>query len=320
MIKKIELLNFQGHKDSGIEFSDGFNLILGSSNHGKSSIIRAIEWVRKNRPRGTDFINYDSDSMEVKIFTGESTFVSRKRGSKDSGQYEVSIDGSSEVFSFSGNDVPEAVTELLGLSDLNVQSQLDLHYLILDTPGRAAGEVNTLTKLDKLTGALDKLKEKKTKIHREISDVQDDIEGLHKILDSDVENMISELRDVHTDIAKLEARIESDQDTIIEVRSVISELEYSKKNIGRFSGLVELDKILFELMELSATDSEERATFDAIQGIVSNYEDVWDGIKQCERDLDDYSNQIMDIKRNMKECPYCGNGLDKNSRAKLLGG
>ena len=57
MIKRITLKNFESHEDSTIEFSDGLNLIIGQSNQGKSSIVRALAMVVANR--------FDRDSVRT---------------------------------------------------------------------------------------------------------------------------------------------------------------------------------------------------------------------------------------------------------------
>lgn len=48
MISKITIRNFQTHKKSELEFTDGVNLIVGSSDNGKSSVIRAFRWLAEN--------------------------------------------------------------------------------------------------------------------------------------------------------------------------------------------------------------------------------------------------------------------------------
>ena len=55
MIRSLTVRNFQSHKDTTIEFHPGFNAIVGSSDKGKSVLLRAIAWVAYNRPRGEDF-------------------------------------------------------------------------------------------------------------------------------------------------------------------------------------------------------------------------------------------------------------------------
>ena len=37
-IKKIDLINFQSHKFTSLDFADGLNVIVGPSDNGKTSI------------------------------------------------------------------------------------------------------------------------------------------------------------------------------------------------------------------------------------------------------------------------------------------
>jgi ABC-type transporter Mla maintaining outer membrane lipid asymmetry ATPase subunit MlaF len=51
-IKKLIIENFQSHKYTEVDFSEGFNIIFGPSDYGKSAIIRALRWVLYNEPGG----------------------------------------------------------------------------------------------------------------------------------------------------------------------------------------------------------------------------------------------------------------------------
>lgn len=55
-VKSIDIENFQSHENTHIDFDMGLNIIIGESNNGKSSILRAMDWVVDNQPLGTDFI------------------------------------------------------------------------------------------------------------------------------------------------------------------------------------------------------------------------------------------------------------------------
>lgn len=52
MIKSIELKNIQSHENTRLDFDKGINVIVGSSNNGKSAILRGLYWARYNRPLG----------------------------------------------------------------------------------------------------------------------------------------------------------------------------------------------------------------------------------------------------------------------------
>ena len=58
MIKSLELFNFQSHAHTLIEFSDGVNIISGTSDSGKSAILRALRWVIRNEPSGLGVVSW----------------------------------------------------------------------------------------------------------------------------------------------------------------------------------------------------------------------------------------------------------------------
>ena len=65
MIQSIRLINFQSHKDSFIEFSPNDTVLIGTSNSGKTAVLRALDWILKNRPLGTSFIRHGASECVV---------------------------------------------------------------------------------------------------------------------------------------------------------------------------------------------------------------------------------------------------------------
>ena len=61
MIKRVTLYNFESHEDTTITFNENLNLIVGISNSGKSSLIRAMgvvvnnNWTKDMVRTGCDF-------------------------------------------------------------------------------------------------------------------------------------------------------------------------------------------------------------------------------------------------------------------------
>lgn len=153
MIKNIHLQNFQGHRDTELKFSQGVNVIAGQSDAGKSSVIRALWWVFKNRPRGAGeqfrYRNANSkDEVSVSIELEEGTVKRFRKGSVNG--YEV--DGEQLVAVRS--DVPTEVSNLLNLDDHNVQTQHQPYFLISDSAGDVARKLNSVCGLDIIDACL----------------------------------------------------------------------------------------------------------------------------------------------------------------------
>lgn len=179
MIKKIRIQNFQSHKDSTIEFSDKDTVIVGSSDSGKSAVLRALEFVRANRPLGTSFIRTGANApcrVELTVSKNGQDIVIVHQKTTKANTYTVN----GEEYTAIGSDVPDSVKELLNLTDINVQKQLDQHFLVLDSPGKVAGYINSITKLEDadmvqtiLNRRIRESNQKQEDIKNEIRDVQE---------------------------------------------------------------------------------------------------------------------------------------------------
>ena len=91
IINKLEIINFGKFKNKTIEFCDGFNVVLGNNEAGKSTVIDFIYAMlygfgekRGTLPLREKYIPWDSSYCEGKIFLtlddGEKIFVYRRTG------------------------------------------------------------------------------------------------------------------------------------------------------------------------------------------------------------------------------------------------
>ena len=144
MIRKVAIQNFQIHKQTVLEFKEGMNVIAGSSDNGKSSIIRAIRWVLMNRPTGFAFHTHGAkDDTAVCLVFGDYECVTRQKGEKNSGGYHHR----DKTYAALRTDVPPEIERVLNLSDINIQSQHDPYFLLQDSPGEVAKKLNVVAGL-----------------------------------------------------------------------------------------------------------------------------------------------------------------------------
>ena len=103
---RVHIKNFQSIKDSGIEV-EGFTVVTGSNNRGKSALMRAIHGVFTNT-KGTSFVRRGTDysSVELEFDSGEK--VRWEKGPKIKPRYILN-DGEPI---HSGRDVPPEVAAL----------------------------------------------------------------------------------------------------------------------------------------------------------------------------------------------------------------
>lgn len=146
MLEKLELTNFQGHIHSVLEFSKGVNVIIGESDEGKSSIIRAIEYLGLNSPSKNNYKNRkckDKDLMQI-AGTFNGTLVKRLK-SKTINQYQINDE---KPFKAIKTELPNEVQQIMNLKDINIQSQSDAYFMLNLTPGQVAKKINKVVNLE----------------------------------------------------------------------------------------------------------------------------------------------------------------------------
>jgi len=152
MIKSLAIHNFQSHEKSYLKFHPGVNVIVGSSDSGKTAIIRALRWIVWNRPSGDAIRSYWGGDTFA-ILETEDGFVWRHKGKID--KYELkAYDKNSLVFKAFGTSVPEEISKFLNINEINLQMQLDSPFLLSNSSGEVAQYFNRVARLDKIDTGL----------------------------------------------------------------------------------------------------------------------------------------------------------------------
>lgn len=151
MLSKLLLQNFQSHRHSELDLDPGVNVIIGSSDSGKTAIIRALRWLITNRPLGNEFQSDWGGETFVTVEIKEGDQITRKQNEK--GNDKTYIINKTELTAF-GTDVPDDVSKILNIDEINLQSQLDSPFLLTESPGNVAQHFNKIAKLDKIDTGL----------------------------------------------------------------------------------------------------------------------------------------------------------------------
>lgn len=199
MISKIILHNFQSHAHSEISFSEGITSIIGESDHGKTAILRAFQWVWKNRPTGVDFVSHWAteadnagnliltDTCYVIVVFKDNKYVTRERGGVFNGYKIGSVVKEeyieNQVFGKIGTGVPFAVSDLFNMEDVNIQNQHDSMFLLSETGQDVARFFNKLIKLDKGDTALSLSESRKRGFKKLVTETELEIEETQEFLD-----------------------------------------------------------------------------------------------------------------------------------------
>jgi len=170
MLQKLTIQDFQSHKSTVVELVSGVNVFVGSSDAGKTAILRSIYWILKNRPLGEGFIHHGSNEVAVKTVWGKedkNLDVGRKRN-KTENLYSLS---GYEDFTAFGTSPPKEVLEAINLSDINLQRQFSPYFLVMDSPGVVAKYIKSATglaEIDRITEIVSsKVRKNKAELTRE---------------------------------------------------------------------------------------------------------------------------------------------------------
>jgi DNA repair protein SbcC/Rad50 len=142
-LKQLTIKNFQSHKHSVIDLSNGLNVFMGQSRQGKTASVRALRWVVQNQPQGTAFIRSGETDCEVTVETAEGEVIVRKRTPSFNGY----IVNGKELKAMK-SQVPEEVRAVLGMTDLNWQFEHDGPFLLNETSGEVARRLNEIADLN----------------------------------------------------------------------------------------------------------------------------------------------------------------------------
>ena len=214
MIKSIELENFQLHKNTIINFDEGINALIGMSSAGKSTVLRALRWVRENRPSGNSIVSFSNRDKKGGPVNDTSVTITMDDGSVIKRIKNKSLNGyvvNGEELSAIGRDVPEQVTRLLGLQDINVHSQFEPHFLISQSNGEVARYLNNLINLNVIDDILAKAESDKRSNNRNIKEYEEGIKNAKEKIESlswvpRAEELIREINEVEEEYKDVGAK------------------------------------------------------------------------------------------------------------------
>ena len=336
MISKIEIRNFQSHKNTTLDFTNGVNVFCGESDNGKTAIIRAIRWVAENRPLGTDKLNSTwndtfKDDMSVKLWLSDDVWVERIRNKSLNG-YRYFRDGKEVTLEATGTDVPQVIIDILRLNDVNFQFQMDAPYLLSMSASEASKYFNKIIHLDTIDETLSVADSDKRNLNSEKKVVESDIKKYKQKLEElewldDAENILIR-------IEKYDSLIQVKEDSIGDLEASISDYEKVSFDIRNFD---EEDSLIKEIEGIRVEDCSNLeasiSDYQSLSGRMKNFDEEDSLIKEIEDirivDYSDFQYSVLEyfkLEESLKKyevllkpleeslpdiCPLCGNKIDK---------
>ena len=366
MFKRLTTKNFQSHEDTTLDFHTGVNVIIGQSQSGKTSCtIRPLNLLINNRPLGGRYLSNfcgKADTTSIHLILDDSNgiklskeIVRDKDGKKRVKSAEYKIDGG-EVYSGVDKQVPDKVTALLNLSEINIQAQHDKPFMITDSPGEVARIINRITRLDEADGWVSDLTKRVNQSNRDIKRLESELESTNielkkydnldtvEVLVDKVEKLGNKIKELETEQHELASILDAIEDTTIE-KQILNEKLKAKEYIDEADmvsselsllcvegdliedflnqdyelyQLEELEKKLSELVSEADMIEERIDTFYEEQEDISNFISIDKLIIDMVTKKDVITNTFSAMMKEIGKCPVCFSTINEAAIARVL--
>ena len=302
MINELSIKSYQSHKNSKFKFHPGVNIIVGISDSGKSSVLRSLKLLLQNRPLGLSFRSHfakKGEDTEVWITLQDkysTTKVGRIRG-EESNQYK--IEGYEEPFVAFGSEVPDEVSKVLNISDINCQFQMDSPFLFSETPGTVARYLNKIVNLDKIDIALHNIASKKRSTESEIKFQQTRLSELIANI-----TLFPDLQNIEQTLSMLELLQTNIEDGIYTkdiLSGVIESLEETQSKLTKLETITKLSPIVTKLDKVINEKHSLELAYDRLFNLVGGLEALETQINKDRKFIDNQGPIILTLSVVLEE-------------------
>lgn len=289
---RVSIKNYQIIKQAVLDFKPGFTVLVGPSNNGKSSIIKAVKSAVYTEP-GTTPIRNGSDSYVVGIQKDDHTVIYQKK----SGSTKYLVDG--EQYSKFGVSTPEEVSRALNIKELvlngskyqlNFWNQMDKPFLLDKSGGDLFKFIVDSGENDQLSGVLKSMVSDRQSINKEadviqgsIKSTEDMIKEQQSFLDKN-ESLLKEADNI-IDMKEKYNQCESISTLTDEFIKNDTEISNNKKFLSKNSKMLESFDALSEIENLF---NQNNKIFDLWYDYVNNRKVLSD----LQEELDKYNCKI----------------------------
>ena len=336
MLESLHIRHFQCHERRLIKFSPTLTVLVGDSDRGKTSCLRALRLLCLNQPSGIAFVRHGEEHTNLTLkFDGHK--LGRKRG-KSVNSY--SLDGE-EYVAFGQGNVPEAIEKLLCVGDVNFQRQHDSPLWFTLSPGQVSRELNAIIDLSLIDETLANVSAevRKAKAIADVSEdrlkqTRDERDSLQFAVQMDKE--LRSLETVQENIVEIEqsslrigglireatdaqeravrsSQIESDAVSLLregeacrEMQGRVDLLQSVLKNIEELNVYADMD--LPDIAPLETLCSEVRKGekwTERLRTVLAEIGDARGRFEQNEGEEEMLSAELQILMKGMKQCPVC---------------
>lgn len=278
MIKSLEIQNFQSHKNTKLVFHPGVNIIVGSSDSGKTAVLRALRWGLTNKPSGDAFRSSWGGTTEVRIEL-EDAVIERLKGNS-SNLYKLN---DFDLAAF-GQGVPDEVEKAANINDVNLQAQMDAPFLLSENSGEVAKFFNRIARLDVIDKTTSRIKKATNKVKEEINVLTITIEKNEKDL-----LRYGFIKKAEIDLGVLEGMEQTKSNKVLtqsKLRKLISDINTTENQIIKNSEFKTIEKKVDELLKLIEEKKKLETSYNLLSILISR-------ISEAEKNMSDIKGKVV---------------------------
>jgi len=270
MIKSVSIQNFQSHAKTELDFHEGVNVIVGTTDGGKTAIIRALRWLIWNRPSGDALRSRWGGATNVQLETEEGV-ITRSKDKID--KYTLRLKGQEDIeFKAIGTSVPTEIQRVLNISEINLQNQHDSTFLLSDTPGAVATHFNKVARLDRIDTATSAINGWIRGLKSDVSHLETDI-ATEKAKLPQFENLekfeieIEALEQMEGKAVTMRSRYSTLEKDIVRITNLEEEIETLTPLLG-------LEKLVTSVLDDITKRDQLQTQVDELQTVIDDLEEL----------------------------------------------
>jgi len=270
MIKSVSIQNFQSHAKTELDFHEGVNVIVGTTDGGKTAIIRALRWLIWNRPSGDALRSRWGGATNVQLETEEGV-ITRSKDKID--KYTLRLKGQEDIeFKAIGTSVPTEIQRVLNISEINLQNQHDSTFLLSDTPGAVATHFNKVARLDRIDSATSAINGWIRGLKSDVSHLETDI-ATEKAKLPQFENLekfeieIEALEQMEGKAVTMRSRYSTLEKDIVRITNL-------EKEIETLTPLLGLEKLVTSVLDDITKRDQLQTQVDELQTVIDDLEEL----------------------------------------------
>jgi len=308
MLKSIRIINFESHKDSTFQFDEKFNAIIGESDSGKTSSIRALTVAAFNRWT-PDMARINTNDTQIILTCTKGIIHVFKNNKRNAFKVtELLENGDTKIHKFEsvGTSCPDIVQKITGLGTLDMSGitdlpnfifQLDSHYMLSSIDGKncssnmvariidnviGLGGMEDLINLVSADGAT--AKRKLTSNTNRITELKNELHDEYDI--EDKKRLLIKAKQLNEKINNAKQLLEDNKKWLIDWTKIVDKLkviEIALKDNDDVEKIVELNK----------TTNDKLKTFNAVIEIDVKTNSINNKLNNCIAQLEKLPNVLL---------------------------